>query len=76
MQERYRALLTWSQGRRKLIVAACVALLALSVVLAPRLGSEFLPKLDEGNIWLVITLPPSADIERTKDVELLAPIEY
>ena len=32
-------------------------------------GSEFLPKLDEGNIWLVITLPPSANIQRTKDVE-------
>jgi cobalt-zinc-cadmium resistance protein CzcA len=38
-------------------------------VLAPRLGSEFLPKLDEGNIWLTITLPPSTAIERSKEVE-------
>ena len=37
--------------------------------MAPQLGSEFLPKLDEGNIWLTITLPPSTAIERTKEVE-------
>ena len=33
------------------------------------MGSEFLPKLDEGNIWLTITLPPSTAIERTKEIE-------
>ena len=68
-QQRYRAMLQGAGRRRKLIVGGSVVLLALSLVLAPRLGSEFLPKLDEGNIWLVITLPPSANIERTKDVE-------
>jgi len=30
---------------------------------------EFLPKLDEGNIWLTITLPPPASLERTKELE-------
>ena len=68
-QGRYRGLLQRAQRRRKTIVMGSVALLALALALAPRLGSEFLPKLDEGNIWLVITLPPSTNIERTKDVE-------
>lgn len=69
LQERYRHILDWASGRRVFVVVASVALLALSLVLAPRLGSEFLPKLDEGNIWLTITLPPSTAIEKTKDVE-------
>jgi cobalt-zinc-cadmium resistance protein CzcA len=33
------------------------------------LGSEFLPKLDEGNIWLTITLPPATALDKTKEVE-------
>ncbi|MBL4951953.1 efflux RND transporter permease subunit, partial [Neobacillus sp. YIM B02564] len=42
---------------------------ALTLALAPRLGSEFLPKLDEGNIWLTITLAPSSSLEQTKRIE-------
>ena len=68
-QERYRRLLKNAQQRRKVIVVAALSLLALSLVLAPQLGSEFLPKLDEGNIWLTVTLPPSTAIERTKEIE-------
>jgi cobalt-zinc-cadmium resistance protein CzcA len=69
LQERYRRLLARAQGRRNPVLFGSVALLALSLGLSPLLGSEFLPKLDEGNIWLTITLPPSASLERTKDVE-------
>ncbi|MCL6557129.1 MAG: CusA/CzcA family heavy metal efflux RND transporter [Burkholderiales bacterium] len=68
-QERYRRFLTWCGQHRLLIGVGSVALLALSIALAPLLGSEFLPKLDEGNIWLTITLPPSTSLERTKEVE-------
>src|SRR5450830_1524925 len=69
LQERYRRLLAWAQTRRNPVLFGSVALLALSLGLSPLLGSEFLPKLDEGNIWLTITLPPSASLERTKEVE-------
>src|SRR5450759_4555154 len=69
LQERYRRLLAWAQGRRNPVLFGSVALLAVSLGLSPLLGSEFLPKLDEGNIWLTITLPPSASLERTKEVE-------
>ena len=34
---------------------------------APLLGSEFLPKLDEGNIWLTISLPPATALDETKN---------
>ncbi len=69
LQQAYRRLLKWAERRRALVTLCAVAILALTLVLAPRLGSEFLPKLDEGNIWLTITLPPSTAIERTKEVE-------
>jgi cobalt-zinc-cadmium resistance protein CzcA len=69
LQKNYRRLLGWAESQRKLIVVISVALLAITLLLSPRLGSEFLPKLDEGNIWLTITLPPSTAIEKTKEIE-------
>ncbi|MBI3480451.1 MAG: efflux RND transporter permease subunit [Nitrosomonadales bacterium] len=69
LQESYRRLLDWSKSRRNPIVVISVLLLTITLLLAPRLGSEFLPKLDEGNIWLTITLPPSTALEKTKEIE-------
>ena len=69
LQQRYCALLAWCGARAKLVFGLSAAALALSFALAPLLGSEFLPKLDEGNIWLTIMLPPSASLERTKEIE-------
>ncbi len=69
LQVSYLRLLMWSQDRRTWVLSCSVALLAITLLLAPRLGSEFLPKLDEGNIWLTITLPPATALEKTKEVE-------
>ncbi len=69
VQERYRRLLTAAYGHRILVTLVSVITLALSLGFASRMGNEFLPKLDEGNIWLTITLPASTSIERTKEVE-------
>lgn len=68
-QERYRAALLWVERHRAATIGASVALLGVSLAAAPLLGTEFLPKLDEGNIWLTISLPPSTSLERTKEVE-------
>jgi len=35
----------------------CGALLALSLLLIPRIGAEFMPKLDEGALWVRATMP-------------------
>ena len=68
LQERYRNLLLWSASRRKRIVMASVGLLAVTLIAAPFLGSEFLPKLDEGNIWLTISLPPATALDKTIEI--------
>ncbi|MDR0782134.1 MAG: CusA/CzcA family heavy metal efflux RND transporter [Pseudomonadales bacterium] len=69
LQERYRQLLLWAETRRKRIVAASLVILAIAVSGVPLLGSEFLPKLDEGNIWLTILLPPASSLTTTKENE-------
>lgn len=69
LRERYRRDLgRWAQ-HPKLVIGAAVGLLAVALALAPLLGSEFLPKLDEGNIWLTVDLPPSTALAKTKEVE-------
>jgi cobalt-zinc-cadmium resistance protein CzcA len=65
----YRRMLEGALRHRFVVVTASGALLVLTLMLAPMLGSEFLPKLDEGNIWLTISLPTSAALEKTQQVE-------
>lgn len=69
LQETYRQILAWAEWRRKKILRSSLLVLALSMSLLPFLGSEFLPRLDEGNIWLTITLPPATTLDKTKEIE-------
>ena len=57
----YRTALTWSIHHRGVMVAIAVLTLCGSVYLAMSgvIGSEFLPHLDEGAIWVRGTLAPS-----------------
>ena len=69
LQQRYRRLIAATMRRAGLTIALALIPVVVAALLAPRLGSEFLPKLDEGNIWLTVTLPTSAALETTKSVE-------
>ncbi|MEY4591137.1 MAG: hypothetical protein RIR18_32, partial [Pseudomonadota bacterium] len=69
LQRKYRELIAWSEWRRKKIVRGSLLALGASLAIVPFLGSEFLPKLDEGNIWLTITLPPATTLSKTKEIE-------
>lgn len=71
LQQRYHRLLDWTLRRSRSVLLWSAVPVLLALVLATRLGSEFMPKLDEGNIWLTITLPTSASLETTKQVERL-----
>ena len=55
----YSPILAWALARPRRIIAAAVASLVLSLIGATQLGSEFLPELNEGSIWVNVTLPPS-----------------
>ena len=58
---RYRKAVTWATGERWVTVGVAVATLGAAAYLAFSgvIGSEFLPHLDEGAIWVRGTLAPS-----------------
>jgi heavy metal efflux system protein len=59
----YTPVLNWSLGYRKISVTIGAAFLGLTGILASQLGSEFLPALEEGNLWIRATMPPTISLE-------------
>jgi len=62
----YEPLLRRALARPKLVVLAALAALALSLALAPKLGTEFLPELNEGTIWLNANFPSSISVTEAR----------
>ncbi|MDR1994806.1 CusA/CzcA family heavy metal efflux RND transporter [Azonexus sp.] len=63
----YTPLLDWALLRRKTTLAIGVGFLALSGSLLPFVGSEFLPALEEGNLWIRATMPTTISLEAGVD---------
>jgi cobalt-zinc-cadmium resistance protein CzcA len=59
----YTALLRAALRARAVTVGAAVLLLLITALIGSRLGNEFLPKLEEGNMWIRATLPPTISLE-------------
>src|SRR5262249_48086269 len=59
----YLPALRWAVERRGLVIAAALVTFAASLALLPALGSEFLPELNEGSIWVNATLPPGISLQ-------------
>src|SRR5262249_27167917 len=62
-QRLYRPGLRWSIARPPRTIAVALVLLLLSFAVVPLLGSEFLPELDEGDIWVRAKLPIGVSLE-------------
>jgi cobalt-zinc-cadmium resistance protein CzcA len=59
----YRPALQWSLANGKITIAIGLAFVAMSGFIGTRLGSEFLPTLEEGNLWIRATMPPTISLE-------------
>jgi cobalt-zinc-cadmium resistance protein CzcA len=59
----YTPVLRWSLANRRVTVAIGLFFLAVTGVIASRLGSEFLPTLEEGNLWIRASMPPTISLE-------------
>jgi cobalt-zinc-cadmium resistance protein CzcA len=60
----YAPALRWVLSHRWLTVAASLAALGASLLLmVKRVGSEFLPELNEGILWVTATMPPEISLE-------------
>lgn len=69
LQRGYRAVLAVILRGPKVFIVFMMVLLLLSVSSLRHLGTEFMPKLDEGNIWLTVTMPTAISLEEAKDTE-------
>ncbi len=58
----YRPALHWALDHRGTVVATTLGVLALGLWLFTRLGTEFLPELNEGALYVTFTLPPSVSL--------------
>ena len=59
----YAPVLRWAVGNRNLVITGAIGLVLLTVVVGRLLGLEFLPKLEEGNLWIRATLPPTISLQ-------------
>jgi cobalt-zinc-cadmium resistance protein CzcA len=59
----YNPALRFALDRRPLTVGIGIAFLAVSTFLGMRLGSEFLPHLEEGNFWIRASMPITLSLE-------------
>jgi len=59
----YTPVLRWSLSHRKIMVAIGAGFLIVIGALVLRLGTEFLPHLEEGNLWIRVTMPPTISLE-------------
>ena len=59
----YQPALGWAVRNARVAAAIALAFLILCGALGARLGTEFLPKLEEGNMWIRAMLPPTVTLE-------------
>lgn len=68
----YVPVLDRAMNRRKITVGVAVALFIVSLVLMPFLGTEFIPRLDEGAIAMQIWRLPSISLEQSNEISTIA----
>jgi heavy metal efflux system protein len=59
----YMPVARFALANRILTLGGAILLIVLAVFAGRSLGLEFLPKLEEGNMWIRATLPPSISLE-------------
>ena len=64
----YKPVLAWALDKPRKVMLIAVGAFALSIVAASRLGSEFLPELNEGTFWVNWDMPASISQQEASQV--------
>ena len=64
IRRRYLWFLHWALAHRVRVVAVAALLLILALAAVPFLGGEFMPALEEGNLWVRATMPVDISFEQ------------
>jgi HAE1 family hydrophobic/amphiphilic exporter-1 len=68
LEERYVPLLGWALAHRAKVVLAAVVLFAVTMAVVPRLGTELIPQLSQGEYIVDLRLPPGTPLNQTDRV--------
>ena len=68
----YEPILDWAITSRSTVVVIALSVFALSLGVASRLGSEFLPELNEGTFWANFDMPSSVSSQEAAKILLMA----
>jgi cobalt-zinc-cadmium resistance protein CzcA len=68
LRDRYASGLDWCLNHRVATVVASIALFAVSLGIAYTRGGEFMPKLDEGALWVRATMPYTISFEESSKI--------
>ena len=61
----YAPLIRFALANRTLVLGAAAVIVVFAALLVRQLGLEFLPKLEEGNLWVRATMPVSISLEES-----------
>jgi cobalt-zinc-cadmium resistance protein CzcA len=64
----YEPALIWALNHKRVVIGVALAALAASFAVVPKLGTEFLPELNEGSIWINVTLPASVSVTEAQQM--------
>jgi cobalt-zinc-cadmium resistance protein CzcA len=62
LRRQYRRVLDAVIDRPVTVMTSTLVAFVVALALVPRLGSEFLPELNEGTMWVNVLLPPSVSV--------------
>ncbi|HVZ61456.1 MAG TPA: CusA/CzcA family heavy metal efflux RND transporter, partial [Terriglobales bacterium] len=62
----YRPVLEGALNRPLTVLAVACVIMVVTLGLAPRMGTEFLPELNEGTMWINVTMPPGISVSEVQ----------
>jgi hydrophobic/amphiphilic exporter-1 (mainly G- bacteria), HAE1 family len=65
LDRHYPALLSWALTRRAAVLSTAVGLLVVTALILPRLGTELIPQLSQGEFTVKMRLPAGSPLETT-----------
>jgi cobalt-zinc-cadmium resistance protein CzcA len=67
LKELYRTPLLWALKHRAVIVSVSLLAFLASIAIIPFLGTEFIPTLEEGSIFIGVSMAPSISLEKASE---------
>ena len=68
IRDRYASSLDWCLTHQRATLVGSIVLFGLSLVIAATRGGEFMPKLDEGALWVRATMPYTISFEESSAI--------